>query len=204
MTREELFKAGCYKDYNMHTEDYFRQTGRTGRMLADAVKTARQGFPVLVLAKDDYMTKALRQRVLETFGVVAGLTVENVTHPYIRNKVDWQNLKVGVDYANHRVFFDHEVLYFAGPYKHIFRAASHYDPKIEVKGDAMYFVKDATIPPAYQPPTRMDQLIAKLRAEFECSEKAAHNIYRGFFTLADDGMTDENVEAIYQKYGIPA
>jgi hypothetical protein len=204
MNREELFKVGCYYHENMYTEDYFRQTGRTGRMLVDAVKTARQGYPVLVLAKDDQMTKALAQRVLETFGKVDGLTVMNATSPQVRNKIDWDNLRVGVDYVNHRVFFDHEVLYFNDRFKRIFREASKYDPKIAIKGDAMYFVPDDVIPPAFQAMSRMDQLLAKIRQEFDCSEKAAINIFRSMFNLADGGYNDANVEKLYQKYGIPA
>lgn len=204
MNREELFKAGLYNHDNMRTEDYFRQSGRTGRMLAEAVKTARQGFPVLVLAKDDMMTKSLAHRVAQTYGKVEGLTVENATNPKIRNKIDWDNLCVGVDYVNHRVFFDHEVLYFSDRFKHIFIEASKYDPKIELKGDAMYFKPDTGIVPAFKQLTRMDRLIAKIREEFDCSDKVAERIFRGMFSLAEGGYNPENVEKVFQKYDIPA
>lgn len=203
MNREQLLAPFIGTDF-MHTTEYLRQSGRTGRMLADAVMTARQGFQVLVLAKDDHMMKSLRDRVFTTFGKVEGLTVVNATSLSIRNKIDWDNLRVGVDYINHRAFFDHDTLFANDRFKTLLREYSKYDPKIEVKGDALYLVPDTSIPPAYHQPTRMDQLLAKIREEFDCSAKVADRIFRGMFNLAEGGYNDENVEKVFQQYGIPA
>jgi hypothetical protein len=201
MTREDLL-APIIKLDGTNTETYFRQTGRTTRMLEDAVRTATTGRLVLVLMKDDYCMNAAIEKVKAMPGKFS-LTIENATHPKIRNKIDWDNLRVGLDYVHHQVFFDHEVLYFNDRYKHIFQAASKYDPKIEVRGNGLYFAGDPVLSVTDKASMRWQMLLAKICEEFQCNDKQAVNIYRGFFTLAAGGHTTANVEAVYEKYGIP-
>lgn len=135
MNREELIKNYQGLKPVMHTEDYFRQCGRTSRMIADAIQTAKQGHAVVIVTKDVHMERWVREKL----GRVTGISVTHY-NPRKPELLDWDNLQAMGEYANHKTFIDHDVIYFNN--LHLFRAASQYDPKIEVKGDSMTFVKD--------------------------------------------------------------
>lgn len=193
MTREELFKNLRTNISSMETEELFRQTGRTTRMIEDAIATAKRGRPVLILAKDEYQKSAIRQQV----GGAPGVAVENVTYPVIAAYVDWDRLAItGGEYVSHQVFFDHDTIYCH--FRNILRAFGKYDPKVAISGDTMRFVSDDEI---NANKTRLHLLIEKLTVEHG-SEKAAFNAYRGMFSNATGGFTPKTIEKVFQDYGI--
>lgn len=137
MNREEMFRSAGIDTTKMHTEELFRQTGRTWRMLMDAVKTAKEGHVVLVVMKDMEMVDWAKNNIGKQEGieVVHYNPISKEPKPF-----SWETLEGVGKYINHRVFIDHDVIYFNN--RKLFEAASKYDPKVDIKEDTMTFIKD--------------------------------------------------------------
>lgn len=138
MNREELFKAGRFDLTKMTTEEIFRQSGRTTRMVNDAIATAKKGSKVVIVMKD-------LQQVAKVEEIVKGVPNVEVTHYNTISKnfpvpFDWNTLKGIGKYEKHKVFIDHEVIYFNN--RLLMEAASKYDPKFDIVGDTMTFRKE--------------------------------------------------------------
>lgn len=137
MKREEIFKHLRLDTNAMSTEELFRQTGRTRRMLAAAVKAANDGRPVVVVMKD----MATVASALEIINKHPGVEVTHYNQLSKGPQVfSWSTLKGIGEYAGHEVFIDHDVIYFNN--RTLFEAATKYDPKVEIKDDAMTFIRE--------------------------------------------------------------
>jgi hypothetical protein len=133
LTREDIIKFAGLSSTEMKTEDLFRQTGRTTRMVKAAVARARQGVPVVIVMKDWTRAEALR-KVLDgepNVGVMGLSLVPNLK---------WTPLEAIGEYSHHEVFVDHDVVYVS--HRKLFELQSMWDPKVDVKGDTMKFVED--------------------------------------------------------------
>lgn len=138
MNREELFKAAMMNPESLTTEEVFRQSGRTNRMLNAAASAALAGKAVLIVVKDQMHVQRARQILDDKYGRLPGVSIRGMS----TNKNEyfsWDTMKGIGEYANHEVFIDHDVIYFA--HRHLFEAASRWDPKFKFEGDTMSFVR---------------------------------------------------------------
>lgn len=140
MNREELFKDLGLDTTKMTTEELFRQTGRSIRMLEAAIASARNGKQTLIVVKDETEAESLRfirdistQYSLYSVSIVGYNPLTAETDPIF----DWKTLKGVGKFSDYEVFIDHDVIYFNN--RHLFEAFSKYDPKVKINGNSMTF-----------------------------------------------------------------
>lgn len=134
MTRERMFDCMRLDPSKMTTEELFRQSGRTTRMVKAAVSRAREGVPVVIVMKDWKNADSIR-KVLQGEANVAVMAY----NPIAPN-MKWSPLQAIGQYSDHEVFVDHDVVYFS--HRKIFELQSKWDPKFEISGDMMTFLKE--------------------------------------------------------------
>lgn len=134
VTREDIIKAIGLDASTMTTEELFRQSGRTTRMVKAALTRAREGVPVVIVMKDWNRVDTIR-KVLQGEPNVA-VTAYNPIAPNMK----WIPLEMIGEYSQHEVFVDHDVVYFN--HRKLFELQSKWDPKVDIKGDSMTFVKE--------------------------------------------------------------
>lgn len=106
--------------YSLGPLETQRQTGRTTRMFASAIASAKAGKPTVVFMHDVKM-KEHWERI---HGDVAGLTITHLD-PRLPD-MDWDKIRVVAGpYANHAQFFDHDVIY--RQFRHVLLAWVQYD-----------------------------------------------------------------------------
>lgn len=138
MQREEMFKHLKLDTSKMSTEELFRQTGRTTRMVEAAVYRAREGRLVTIVMKDTAAVQWVL-KYIEDMGKVPRIRVTHYNQNF-EPIFDWATLKgIGV-HSEHEMFIDHDVIYFNN--RALFEAMSKYDPKVKIEGDTMTFVDE--------------------------------------------------------------
>lgn len=135
MNRQELFEAIGTDLSKMSTEELFRQSGRTGRMIDDAVETAQKGHAVVIVMKDTMHVDLVKERVKDVTGIT--VTHYNPNSANYPAPFSWATLQGIGKFKEHKVFIDHDVIYFNN--RHLFEAATKYDPKFKITGDTMEF-----------------------------------------------------------------
>lgn len=127
ITREELLRP--LTDFEkMHTEELFRQSGRTTRMVQEALRVADTGKNVVIVMKDESMVAHVRNK----FVIRANASVISYNHS--KGTIDWSKLQATGEHAKSVTFIDHDVIYFN--HRELFRAQSRFD-EFSIKGDCI-------------------------------------------------------------------
>lgn len=146
MTREKLLSSVA-KVESLTTEELFRQSGRTARMVEHAMSEAREGRLVVIVMKDEHQVAIVKK----TVNGAPGVSVISY-NPRTNEMINWKTLQATGIYHEHRTFIDHDVIYFN--HKHLFREASKYD-SFTVRGDNIVLVD--TRGPKSPVPVAMDR-----------------------------------------------
>ena len=105
-----------------------RQSGRTTRMMAEAIAAALTGKKVVVLMKDmaavDHWTEKLNQQQWAAdINSHSYISIEPMCHP-VSPEIDWDKMTLIGERSNHLLLIDHDVIY--GQFKHVLRAWTKY------------------------------------------------------------------------------
>lgn len=114
------------KIYSEATDPLYQKdkTGRSTRMMLEAVQAVNDGKKAVVIFKDDHTAQIFRDK----FGPIPGLSLEPMkVKPSM--EINWIEMKLEGERADHLLFLDHSI--FESTFKHILRAWTKYDLPIK-------------------------------------------------------------------------